>query len=660
MAAPIPSAEIRLSYPLYALDFDPQDANRLVVGGGGGGSSRSGVGNKLTVLDASHVDSLQVVSEIDLSRDEDSVNTLVAGPGRRANSILVYAGINSAAEDVEKGNNKHFRVFAADLPAKPTAEGKIAELSRSSLFSVADTDAYQRLLRISGRVGAAATGTIGRPKDAEIAVFDLPAASSSNPAPTLRGKVELSKEAMDMDLLQISDDEHQLVYCDAYDIYTLVIGPSSIRGPHLIFTVPFDHGTGATDRPSFRCIRFLTPGFVLAVANRPKGAGAVLQGFRLPKLADLGKTEKEGKCRLSVATHLPKGIARGTGLAVRNLSPPAAPGAKQDDAQFVAAVTGQDSSITLFTLDHQAVGDVSLIANLFPVTTFKEVHSGPISGVAFSPFAPPPPPPPSSSGDAPPKPVHHLKLATIGSMGNTCVVHRLPLKRLPAPAPSAARSRPEKPAPAAARYVLALKSRKPSARNLFLGIALGVAFLALLLQAVIEVKGFSPPIIGARYVTPSRWHSPGLYYGPDGKYTALAIPSASAAPSSAVPAVEGVLGEYLAAAASAAASAAEGEGEEAKKVVLRPFVEEEATDEGETEPAVVVKVEVEAEADNDETQREPAKGWEELSALQKELWKKALKRAGQWTEEVGEAVFKGVLFGEIGGAVGGAVGAMVA
>jgi hypothetical protein len=424
MTPPIPSAEIRLSYPLYALDFDPEDPNRLIVGGGGG-VAKSGVGNKISVLDTSHADALQVVSEINLSRDEDSVNCLVAGPRRNKDSILVYAGINSSEDDVKKGKNEHFRVFAADLPSKASAEPKISELSRSMLFSTKDADAYQRLLRISGRVGAVATGTIGRSKDSEIAVFDLPAPSSNNPAPKLRGKVELVKEAMDMDLLQISDDEHQLVYCDSYDIHTLVIGKESIDGPHCVYTIPFDVGAGATDRPSFRCIRFLSPTFVLAVANRPKAGGVVLYGFRLPKVADLGKDGKEGKCRLSLSTHLPKGIARGTGLAVRNLTPPAAPGAPQPDAQFVVAVIGQDSSITLYTLDHQSVGEVNLIANLYPVTTLKEVHLGPISGVAFSPFIPP-----ASEEGQSTKP-QHLKLASIGSMGNTCVVHRLPLKYLP-------------------------------------------------------------------------------------------------------------------------------------------------------------------------------------------------------------------------------------
>ena len=46
MAATIPGAKITLTYPLYACDFDPADATRLIVGGGGG-AGRSGVGNKI-------------------------------------------------------------------------------------------------------------------------------------------------------------------------------------------------------------------------------------------------------------------------------------------------------------------------------------------------------------------------------------------------------------------------------------------------------------------------------------------------------------------------------------------------------------------------------------------------------------------------------------
>lgn len=44
-----PSADItkiKLTYPLYAADFDPEDDRYLLVGGGGG-EGRSGVGNKI-------------------------------------------------------------------------------------------------------------------------------------------------------------------------------------------------------------------------------------------------------------------------------------------------------------------------------------------------------------------------------------------------------------------------------------------------------------------------------------------------------------------------------------------------------------------------------------------------------------------------------------
>ncbi|KAK3295956.1 uncharacterized protein B0H64DRAFT_396934 [Chaetomium fimeti] len=621
MAPAIPSAELRLSYPLYALDFDPEDANRLIVGGGGG-AARSGVGNKVSVLDASHDGAIQITSEIELSRDEDSVNTLAVG-SRKGNSLFFYTGINSAEEDLKKGKNEHFRVFTADLPSKAKAEPKIAETSRSAFFSTTDNEAYQRLLRISGPVGAVATGTIGRAKDAQIAIFDIPAATSNKPTPKLRGKVELPKEAMDMDMMQISDDEHQLVYCDDYNIYTLVISKTTTSGPHSVFAMPLEEAIGAKDRASFRAIRFLTPTFVLAVANVPKAGGAVLQGFRLPKPADLGKEEKEGKARLAISAHLPKSISRATGMAVRNLSPPATPTSKQGDTQFAIAVTGQDSSVTLYTLDHQSIGDIKLIANLYPITTLKEVHLGPISGLAFSPFTPP--------SKSLPTTTPHLKLASIGSMANTCIIHSLPLRKLPPTTTSSTTTTTTTPPP---RYVLALKSRRPSPTNLLLGSALVFALLALLLQGILEVRGASRPVIGARTFTPVTWHRPGRFYG--------------VAPAS-TPIGGGVLAEYhdLASSATAAAAAAGGGADGGKvpeKVVLHHVTEEEEED------GTLRVVE-----GHDEERHGPARGWEELEEAQREAWRATLKKAGQWGEEMGEAVFRGVLFGEIAGVVGAMV-----
>ncbi|KAK0669503.1 hypothetical protein QBC41DRAFT_274625 [Cercophora samala] len=648
MAPLIPSAEIRLSYPLYALDFDPQDANRLVVGGGGGAGG-SGVGNQISVLDTSTKEALQVVSEIELSREEDSVNTIAVGP-RKKNSVLVYAGINSSEDDIKKGKNEHFRVFSADLPSKTKAAAggpKITEVSRSSFFTTKDSEAYQRVLRISQpyegvkQIGAAATGVYRAAKDPQIAIFDIPSATGTLTAPKLRGNLELVKEAMDLDIIQISDDEYQLVYCDDYDIHTLDINnKGDSKDLYTVWTMPHDESMGAKARPSFRSIRYLTPTFVLCVANLPQAGGCVLQGFRLPNPADIGKEGKEGKARLALSVHLPKNVRRGTGLAVRNLSPPTTPSQQQGDAQFVIAVTGQDSSITLYTLEHQALAGLTLIANCHIITTLKEVHPGPISGLAFSNFVAP-----AASGST--KAPATVKLASIGSLGNTCVVHTLPLKKLAPPSTAVSSSVVKSLVPA--RYVVALKSHGPGHKGFLSFLAISAVLIALLAQALMEINGLAPPYLGTRHVVPAGWQAPyikglreearlrKLQTEQEGGGGQLA--DILGQPAEGVPKV--VIKEQggwdSAAAAEAAEAAAEGGEGGVVKMVLKQ-------EEGSEEITMVEEEKLDG--------GEKGKEWEELPVEQQELWKKALKKAGHWGEDVGEAVFKGVLFGEIGGLVG--------
>ncbi|KAK4190059.1 hypothetical protein QBC35DRAFT_543570 [Podospora australis] len=598
MAPLIPSAELRLSYPLYAVDFDPQDDTRLVVGGGGG-ASRTGVGNKISVLDTSNPESLEIVSELELSRDEDSVNTIAVG-ARQKDSILVYAGINSGEADVKKGKNEHFRVFSAPTKAKA---GAIRELSRTSLFKTEDKETYQRVLRISNptegskQVGAAATGTS---QDPQIALFDLPTWKDSKAAaPAARGVLEVAKEATDMDILQTSQDSYQLVYCDDYEIHTFNIGGDKPSDePSNVWTQPHDEATGAP-RPTFRSIRYLTSTFVLAVANLPKAGGVVIQGFRLPSSQDNSKESQAGKARLAVSVKLPKTVKRATGMAVRNLSPLTSTEKSQRDTQFVIAVTGQDSSITLYTLSHQALGHLSLITNLHIITTLKEVHPSAISGLAFSC---PPSPLPSSEKSSPIK-TPSLKLASIGSMGNTLVVHTLPLKKLPADGPN----RPD-------RHVVALESHGPSRSDFYLFCALVVLFIGFLAQGVLEINGLAPPRIGATHWTPTSWQASHVRVG--------YVPGGGGIVQHVLP-TEGILAEYL-------SEVSQGD----HKVVLNA---DENTEE--------IKVQSGKEGTV----------WEKLSAEQKKAWKGRLKSAGHWGEEMGEAVFKGVLFGEIGGIIGGIV-----
>ncbi|KAK3322392.1 hypothetical protein B0H66DRAFT_638837 [Apodospora peruviana] len=625
MAPKIPKAELRLSFPPYACDFDPQDANRLVVGGGGG-PGRSGVSNKIEVLDASHHDTLQVVSEVDLSRDEDSVNTIaVAGP-RRKNSIIVYAGINSSVDDIKKGKNEHFRVFGVDQPAKAKAATglKITELSRSSLFtSTANTEAYQRLLRISPyypggsrQIGAVATGEA---KDAQIVIFDVPPTGGST-APKTRGTLQLDKQAVDLDLFQIGDDEWQLIYCTDYDLYTMNIGgknkATDAYEPHCVFTMPHDDGSGL--RPTFRSIRYLTSTFVMAAANLPKAGGAILQGFRLP--AKPGAEGKDGWARLAIAASLRKPVTRATGMAVRNLSPSQTPTTKQGDAQFAIAVSGQDSSITVFTVDHQVLNDITLVANLYSVATFREVHPAPISGLAFSHFSPP-----KQSTMRP----QFLKLASIGSMGNTCVVHSLPLQKyVDSTTPTRRGGPPRQP-----RYIMALKGRDPLIKGLVTFFAIAVVVVAILAQGFLEVKGVSRSIIGARSITPKSWHS-----------TWKTQISGTRQRVGNILANDDEDRNWLADALWEDQQIEPLTGEQQNVI----FVGDEGGD---------VKME---KHDEEQDSHKDAREWRELPPAEKEAWKAKLKKAGKWAghwgEEVGDAVFKGVLFGQIGGAIGAIVG----
>ena len=50
-----------------------------------------------------------------------------------------------------------------------------------------------------------------------------------------------------------------------------------------------------------------------------------------------------------------------------------------------------------------------------------------------------------------------------------------------------------------------------------------------------------------------------------------------------------------------------------------------------------------------------ARPWEDLLDHEKEIWKKRLVDAGEWSVSEGESVLKGVLFSQVAGAVGGAV-----
>lgn len=552
-----------------------------------------------TVLDASHQDEIRIAGEVELSRDEDSVMSIAVGP-HKGKTTHLYAGINSSAADIAKGTNQHLRCFSVDpSKARPLAstassspsakrrafpEARIAEVSRTALFANPDADTYQRLLRVSGAIGAAASA-LG--KEPQIAVFETGA-----PKPKARGVLELAKEAEALDIIQTGENEYQLAYVDRYELYVVNIGAKTSSEPEMVFSMPDDHG----ERPQFRSIRYLTPEFILAVSNLPKkNTGALIQGLRLP-------SPGHEKARLAATAKIPRKICA-TSLAVTNLSSAASPATPVGNTQFVVAVAGNDSSISLYTLEHQVSPALNLLLNLYPFHTLKEVHGQDnISGLAFSRFITP------KTHIRP----QHVKLAST-SLQKTITVHSIPLKKfIDTQAP-----RNKKGPPRPTRYIVAMQPRGPSARPLIAILTVIVLILAIVAQSVKELYGGGQPIIFAQPFMPS-WHGRLLLHRADqpSHFENTLISSLTG---------DKVLRT----------------GEKLVLLGADPVIEGDAS-----------KLQVDV---HDSDAHGEARTWDQLHRDEQRAWKERLREAGAWTQNMGESVFKGVFFGELAGVVGRAV-----
>ncbi|KAH8653404.1 hypothetical protein BX600DRAFT_77663 [Xylariales sp. PMI_506] len=589
--ASLPSARITLPYPLYACDFDPHDANHLFVGGGGG-PGRHGVGNTITLLDVSKPAEIENAGEIVLSANEDSVQSLAVGP-RKDRTTTVFAGINGSAEDAKNGKNPHFRVFGVAQPAKSAKSSgvKFTETARESLFAYRDADTYQRRIRLSQPLeGASQLGVVatGLSKEPQIAVFDVPASGAARWK--LRGRLDLPDEAMDLDVVQTGPDTYQLAYCDKHEIFTVQVSKSEVSEPRTIFTIPIEDDDPAS-RPAFKSLRYLSSGFLFAVVNKANRKGAVLHGYRLP-------SQENDKARLAVVKNLPTSVTQTTGLAIRNLSPTSSPTEKQGESQFVIAVSGQDASISLFTMDYKIVQNVDILTNLAPFHTIKSDHSFGITGLTFSPFSPP-----KSSKSASDL---SIKLASV-SAGNQALVHSIPLKKFSDKSAPPRKGGP----PRVTRYVVAIPSKGDSPLAIITVTALAVLMMALIGQIFMEAKGINPPLLGTNRYLPASWTIPlrkiGPFLGPQAFENLIAGHSP----------------------------------EEHERIVIR----HDDTELGGVQANI-----------HDEELHGPAKSWDELDHQQRHLWKQRLQKTGHWAENLGETVFKGVLFGEIGGAIGAIVG----
>ncbi|KFY36297.1 hypothetical protein V494_05136 [Pseudogymnoascus sp. VKM F-4513 (FW-928)] len=638
MAPGIASAKVTLSYPIYACDFDPNDATRLVVAGGGG-AGKNGVGNKISVLDATDPDNLGEIAEAELSKEEDNPTSLAVSK-TVSGFTFIYAGVNSSAKDVDKGNNEHFRVYALGKKQKK-GNPVIQEVSREQLFVSKDKATYQRLLRLSRpsengeQLGVVATGFAN---PSRLAIFDT---ADGKKSLSSRGVIELHKEAEDVDVIQTGPEEYSVAYCENHSIFLKIISPKAeLEDASCIYNMPGSFGArepGSPPPDSFRSLRFLTPNFLAVLINKPGRTGAQLRIFRIT-LEPTGYVANP-----SQTLFLPKKVTQATGLAVANLKPPPIAGGVQDDARFVLAVADQ-AAITIAALDYQVSHAVTFMTTPKLLARVEDVHPMQITGLAFSPFLPTD----KDTSD------QTLRLASV-SVGNTVVVQSLPLSF----------SQDKK------RYDVAIKPPRSApeftVRNAIS--VLAIAAVAILLQTVLELAGRSPAILGAEerlppvirdYLTvrePVTWEkaNEGASSGGAASYEAFA---------------DHPVASLLAALRSEAA--------EGQPIVMRPAVGERGADE-ETEKLATfnagdeegareeIERDIKAKAGgpidarlHDEEEHGPHDGrtWEELGEEQKKAWERRLREMGHWAGDLPETMFRGVLFSEIAGAVGRGIAGM--
>ncbi|KAJ5757011.1 uncharacterized protein N7511_007193 [Penicillium nucicola] len=678
MAPTIHSAKLTLSCPLFAADFDPRN-NGLLLVGGGGGEGRSGVGNKIasftltrstaSLLDTSRRNEVTEAVELSLSRDEDSVTSLVAAPlgGDAAGSLVTLAGINSSVAEQKKNNNQHMRAFRfkapqknrvlaasqdAESPDKQKTQdekdtkseevitpGRATTLSQASLFRTksgpGSSDTYQRVTRLSPwpkgknsekhtRIGAITTGLAA---SGEIVFFRV----TETPSETdVIGRIQLSgnEEAEDIDFASLENDpertedapgQFRVAYTNGVDIMVGEIfslnKSSSSPEVRCVYTVPLP-ASGARTRPKFRALRFLSPAPCFS-CKMHRIVGVVSSFF----------FNFQQKARASLKSY------------VAASSP--------SQQQTIIAISGSDNSIPLFTLEY---GPNRGYSNFRPYSTIRDVHPFSMTKLTFSTFTAP------SHPIGPEVGPQNVKLASV-SMGNTVVVHTFPLS----PFPTSSRT---------PRYVLAIPG-PPAIWELIYSILIllfSISAICFAMLAFAEIRGGTPPFLGA-----TEWLPVGLRDMIAGQYippppdrqtyldTLLAprpegttdIPVARIHPDLTKQEKERLesLRSILDRVHNAGAAPADLETATPHDVSVIVRCHEAGHG---AEESIFVETAVSARH-NGIYDEEKLRAWTDLSEEDRDIWRQRLVDAGRWTAAEGESILLGVLFGtacrELGGAV---------
>ena len=610
-------------------------------------------------------------TEIQLSRDEDSV-TSMAVANASEDSVVTLAGINSSMAEQKRDNNQHLRSFKLDLPGKgrgnvetATATAESNMLSRASLFRTkgakAGSDTYQRVVRLSpwrgdgAKTPRVAAITTGLAPSGEIVFLQATAKPTES---DVIGRIQLGdkEEAEDVDIIDLEggkkDGKFRVAYTNGIDVFTCQISSATRANasPEVscVYTTPLPDG--GRSRPKFRTLRFLSPTSLLLLQNAPGRNGSELVVLDLPS-----PDEKEKKpATILRRKKLRRTIKIGLGLDVCNLG--FSPETQQQ--QTIIAVTGSDQSIEVLTLEYDPRKGYGKIQ---PYTSLHDVHPFSMTKICFSTFTPPAHPITPEIGP------QYVKLASV-SMGNTVVVHTLPLSPFPATSRTP-------------RYVLAIP--EPWTNLLSFTAVLAILVVAILLQGVMEIRGGSPSYLGVSEWLPPHLRDivagPAVTLPPPVKSvddplasitSASSPPSSFSSPSSATTTTtisvmpntpRQSLRDLLHARQDIEPNTDIVPSTPSNIIVVRCTTSDDgSTDEVviETLPADSKEEEEEEEPEQHQQQeksRSNMRRWEQLGEEQKTIWKQRLINAGHWTVEEGEAILTGVLFSEYCGLIGGLV-----
>jgi hypothetical protein len=578
--------------------------------------------------------------------------TSLAAAHSQDDSTIALAGINSSVAEQKRNNNQHLRSFKIDYPrasaddAQPLKfavtdqEGseKTAPLSRASLFRTkgleSGADTYQRVLRLSPwrdvestRVGAIATGFA---PSGEIVFFN--ATPAPNEADGI-GRIRLGsgEEAEDVDITDLDDGKFRAAYTNGVDVFTCQVssGSKSSVAPDVscVYSVPLPAKGKA--KPKLRTLRFLSPTTLLLLQNAPDRGGCELLLLRLPKSGDTTPGKVTSRKRLHGSMRI------GLGLDVCNL------GANlEGQQQSIIAVSGSDLSIEVLTVDSDPRKGGGY-GKLRPYTTLRDVHPFSMTKICFSTFLPPAHPVTAQVGP------QAVKLASV-SMGNTVVVHTLPLAPFPPPSKTP-------------RYVLSQPGRSDAWDTFYFGFVALCSLLltCVLLQAFAEVRGLTPPFLGSADWLPPHvrdavarpymfepfhrtHHLDDILPDPTQQQTPDSEPEHSTQPFHS-------LRDLLLAHRDAGTIALTSDSE-SDVTSNRPSVIVRNT--GPNADSVLVET---ADAASPEIRAQTVP-WEELGEEQRAAWMQRLVDTGHWTVEESESILQGVLFGEYAGFVGSWVG----